>query len=476
MSDDRTSLFTDTAWHRAWLFEESERSVHQMVLRITVIGMGYVGIPVAALLADVDGFSVTGLQRRSKRSGWKIEHLNAGKSPFEGDEPGLAELIAKVVAKGSFRVTDDVDVLKDSDVILIDVQTPTDENHIPQYDSLREVSKQVGERIQKGTLVIVESTVAPGTTQNIVQKIIEEHSGMEGGEDFDLAFAYERVMPGKLIRNIIQLPRIVGGITPQSAKRAVDIYSRIVKAKVHQTDVLTAEISKTIENAYRDVNIAFANEMALVCESLGVNVYEVIKLVNELDSRMMHIPGAGVGGHCLPKDTWLLRHGVNEYGSQKVEARFISLARDINNYMPVHMAELVEDALKNRGVKIQDATVTILGIAYLENSDDTRNTPALLLIKTLEAKGVKVVLHDPYVQVWDLGPHEIKRDLHNAVRGSDCIALVTKHNDYHDIDFDKIGDLMRTRTLVDGRNLYNENEVTAHGFEYRAIGKSGLKV
>ncbi len=446
-----------------------------MVLRITVIGMGYVGIPVAALLADVDGFSVTGLQRRSKRSGWKIEHLNAGKSPFEGDEPDLAELIAKVVAKGSFRVTDDIDVLKDSDVILIDVQTPTDENHVPQYDSLREVSKQVGERIQKGTLVIVESTVAPGTTQNVVQKIIEEHSGMKGGEDFDLAFAYERVMPGKLIRNIVQLPRIVGGITPQSAKRAVDIYSRIVRARVHQTDILTAEISKTIENAYRDVNIAFANEMALVCESLGVNVYEVIKLVNELDSRMMHIPGAGVGGHCLPKDTWLLRHGVNEYGSQKVEARFISLARDINNYMPVHMAELVEDALNKRGVKIQDAKVTILGIAYLENSDDTRNTPALLLIKTLEAKGVKVVLHDPFVQVWDLGPHEIERDLNSAVRESDCIALVTKHRDYQDIDLAKIGDLMRTRTLVDGRNLYDENEVTAHGFEYRAIGKSGLK-
>ncbi|MFW9838668.1 MAG: nucleotide sugar dehydrogenase, partial [Candidatus Thorarchaeota archaeon] len=218
-----------------------------MVTRITVIGMGYVGIPCAALLADVPGFLVTGLQRRSKRSGWKIEHLNAGKSPFEGDEPGLDELIAKVVGQGCFKVTDDIDVLKNSDVILIDVQTPTDENHVPQYASLREVSKQIGERIKKGALVIVESTVAPGTTQNIVQKIIEEHSGMKGGVDFDLAFAYERVMPGKLIRNIVHLPRIVGGITPEGAKKAVDLYSKIVKAEVHQTDVLTAEVSKTIE-------------------------------------------------------------------------------------------------------------------------------------------------------------------------------------------------------------------------------------
>ena len=446
-----------------------------MVTKITVIGMGYVGIPCAALLADVPGFLVTGLQRRSKRSGWKIDHLNAGKSPFEGDEPGLDELIARVVSKGCFKVTDDVDILKDSDVILIDVQTPTDENHVPQYDSLREVSEQIGKRLQKETLVIVESTVAPGTTQNIVQKIIEEHSGMKGGEDFDLAFAYERVMPGKLIQNIVHLPRIVGGITPEGAKRAVDIYSKIVKAPLHQTDVLTAEVSKTIENAYRDVNIAFANEMALVCESLNVNVYEIIDLVNELPSRMMHIPGAGVGGHCLPKDTWLLRHGLNEYGSQKVEARFISLAREVNNYMPVHMTILIEDALEKKGVKIQDATVTVLGIAYLENADDTRNTPALALINALEAKGAKVVLHDPYVLDWDLGPHEIERDLYAAAKGSDCLALVTRHRDYNDVDFTKLGDIMRTRTFVDGRNVFEEDKLVSHGFEYRAIGKVGLK-
>ena len=445
-----------------------------MVVRITVIGLGYVGIPCAALLADVPGFLVTGLQRRSKRSGWKIEHLNAGKSPFEGDEPGLNELVEKVVAKGSFKATDDVEVLKDSDIILIDVQTPTDENHVPQYDSLREVSKQIGKRIKKGTLVVVESTVAPGTTQNIVQKIIEEHSGMKGGEDFDLAFAYERVMPGKLIRNIVHLPRIVGGITSEGADRAVEMYSKIVQAKVHKTDVLTAEVSKTIENAYRDVNIAFANEMALVSESLGVNVYEIIELVNELPSRMMHIPGAGVGGHCLPKDTWLLRHGLNQYGSKKVEPRFIALAREINNHMPIHMTLLIEDALKKKEVKLKDATVTILGIAYLENADDTRNTPAAALIRELEERGAKVILHDPYVREWDLGPHEIERDLSIAAKDSDCLALVTRHRDYDDLDFAKLGETMRTRTLVDGRNVFDKDTVSSHDFEYRAVGKVGL--
>jgi len=445
-----------------------------MDTRITVIGMGYVGIPCAALLADVDGFQVTGLQRRSKRSGWKIEHLNSGKSPFEGDEPGLAELIAKVVAKGTFRVTDNVEVLTESDVILIDVQTPTDENNIPQYHSLREVSEQIGQRLQKGTLVVVESTVAPGTTQNIVQKIIEEQSGLKAGEDFDLAFAYERVMPGKLINNIVNLPRIVGGVTPKSAERAVAIYSKIVKAQVHTTDVLTAELSKTIENAYRDVNIAFVNEMALVCESLGVNIYEIIDLINELPSRNLHIPGAGVGGHCLPKDTWLLKFGLDKYGTHKMEPRFVALAREINNHMPVHMAQLIEDALSSQGLAIHDANVTVLGAAYLENSDDTRNTPAAILVKVLEAKGATVTIHDPHVKEWEFGDHEMLSDLDEAVKNADCLALVTKHREYLNLDLDAIKGLMRTPVFVDGRNVLDGEELKAQGFEYRAIGKAGL--
>ena len=446
-----------------------------MVTKITVIGLGYVGIPCAALLADVDGFQVTGLQRRSKRSGWKIDHLNQGKSPFEGEEPGLAELIAKVVKKGAFSATDDVTVLKDADVILIDVQTPTDENNIPQYQSLREVSMQIGQHLKKGTLVVVESTVAPGTTQNVVQKIIEEHSGMKGGEDFDLAFAYERVMPGKLINNIVNLPRIVGGITPQSAEHAVEIYSKIVKAKIHTTDVITAELSKTIENAYRDVNIAFVNEMALVCESLGVNVYEVIGLVNELPSRMLHIPGAGVGGHCLPKDTWLLAYGLNQYGVHKMEPRFIALAREINNHMPIHMAHLIEDALLTKGILLHDATIAVLGAAYLENSDDTRNTPAASLVNYLEAKGATVIIHDPHVREWEFGSQVIEKDFKKAVNGADCIAIVTKHREYLNIDLTQLREIMRTPIIVDGRNIFDEQTISAAGFEYRGIGKTGAR-
>ncbi len=446
-----------------------------MVTKIVVIGLGYVGIPAAALLADVEGHDVTGLQRKSKRSGWKIDVLNSGKSPIEGIEPGLDELIAKVVSKGTFRATDDIDILKDADIILIDVQTPTDAQNMPQYLSLREVSKNIGQRIKKGALVIVESTVAPGTTEHVVQVIIEKESGLKSGVDFDLAFSYERVMPGRLLEFIVNMPRVVGGTTPQATKRAMELYSTIVKEKIYTTDTLSAELSKTIENAYRDVNIAFANEMALVSESLGVNIYEIIELINARHDRHMHIPGAGVGGHCLPKDPWLLRYGLYEYGSWKIEPEFIGVARRVNNHMPVHMADLVENALQAKGISIQESTVTILGIAYLEDSDDTRNTPAAVLAAALQSRGATVRLHDPYVKNWDFGTQKVETDIMVAAKDSDCLVLVTKHSEYFSLNLDDIQKIMRTPTIVDGRNVFDMKALEDKGFEYRCVGKSGIK-
>jgi len=236
---------------------------------IVVIGMGYVGIPCAALFADVPGFRVTGIQRRSQRSGWKIDCLNAGQCPFEGHEPGLAELIARVVSQGTFRVTDDFAACRDADAILIDVQTPVEADHTPRYESLREVCRQVGMCLQPGTLVVIESTVAPGTTQGVVQPILEEASGLKGGSphpgfagpwppapspnpgrggerNFYLTFSYERVTPGKLLAYITDFPRVVGGIDEGSTERAVALYRHIVRAEITPTDCLTAEVAKVV--------------------------------------------------------------------------------------------------------------------------------------------------------------------------------------------------------------------------------------
>ena len=453
-------------------------STNRTMQKIVVIGMGYVGIPAAALFADVEGFNVVGIQRRSKRSGWKIDWLNNGKNPIGGDEPGLSELIAKVVKKGTFRVTDDFSECKAADVILIDVQTPTDEKGVPHYESLREVSKEVGTHMKKGVMVVLESTVAPGTTTNIVKPLLEEESGLVAGRDFSLVFSYERVMIGRLIKNIVHLPRIVGGIDEESTRRGVDLYKHIVKEQIYPTDSLTAELAKVVENTYRDVNIAFANEVALICESLGVDAFKVRELVNTLPNdpsdassnplRDMHFPGAGVGGHCLPKDPWLLKYGVDTYGKFAVEPNVIVKSRELNVWMPTHMADLVEEGLSDAGRKLDNAKIAILGVAFLENSDDTRNTPSKPLYELLLKKGAKPVLHDPYVRDFDI---PFTEDLNAALEGADAIALVTKHKDYVNLDLNSLKTQMRTPVLVDGRNVYIKEDCEKAGFIYRGVGK-----
>lgn len=432
-------------------------------ISLAVVGMGYVGIPAAVLFADEPGISVTGIQRRSARSGWKIDLLNGGGSPFPENEPGIAELIARVVnEKKTFRVVEGYEPISESDVVLIDVQTPVEAgDHAPRYESLREVARETGARLKRGALVCVESTVAPGTTRHVVCPILEKESGMTAGRDFHLCFSYERVMVGRLLHNIRSYPRIVGGLTPACTAKGTALYRRIVKAPVVPTDCLTAEVAKTVENAYRDVNIAFANEVGLACESLGVNAFEVRSLVNNLPNdpsnpganpvRNMHLPGAGVGGHCLPKDSWLLKHGVNQYGRFPVEMKVILGSRAVNDAMPAHVADLAVAALREAGVAEPQAKVVVLGYAFLEESDDTRNTPARALIDELGRRGVRaVVVHDPFVRAEELPG--VERDLEKALDGADCACLVTAHGVYRSLDPAIARAKMRHAIIVDGRN------------------------
>ena len=453
--------------------------------KIAVIGMGYVGIPAAVLLANA-GYDVTGIQRRSERSGWKIDWLNQGRCPIGGNEPELQDLLKNAVDSCGFRVTDDFSVLKDIGIILIDVQTPTDEQHQPRYDSLIEVSHQVGKYLRPGKVVIIESTVAPGTTEYVVKPILEKESGLTAGlpNGFGLCFSYERVMVGRLIHNIREYPKIVGGIDELSAHIALSVYKNIVRDGVHITDVMTAEVAKTVENAYRDVQIAFANEVALLCESLGADVYEVRKFVNNLPNdasqphanpvRNMHFPGAGVGGHCLPKDTWLLMHGYGRYGRAKTKypSSLLRDARCLNDWMPVHMADLLESGLNEARKKLYGATVCVLGYAFLENSDDARNTPTVTLLEELRRRGAAVRVHDPYISKNE--DIKIEPDMEAAIRDCDAVVLMTKHDQYRELTPDRLKDLMKTRVVIDGRNLFDAVEFISAGFIYRGVGKGKI--
>ena len=445
-----------------------------MSTKIVVIGMGYVGVPMAALLADVDDFYVAGIQRRSLRSGWKIDWLNQGKNPFEGDEPGLEELIARVVKNGKFKVTDKYDAADDADFILIDVQTPVDDKKIPRYESLRDVSNFIAPHMKKGVTVIIESTLAPGTTDNIVQPILEEESGMKRGEDFYLVFSFERVMPGKLIEYITDFPRVIGGGCDKANENAKFLYGKVVKKELQVTDTLTAELTKCIENTYRDVNIAFANEMALVVEDFNRNIFEIIKLINYRHDRMMHYPGSGVGGHCLTKDPHLLVYGHRTYTKNKYESTILLKSRKLNDFMPEHMVELMEDAL-NEAKKHDNIKIALMGVSYKADCDDTRNTPSEKIVSILKNRyhshNITYIAHDPWVRKKDYNSTELTNDFNTAISNADVIFFATNHKEYYSIDLDELRKKVRTPILIDGRNIFNKKEMIKKGFIYRKVGE-----
>jgi UDP-N-acetyl-D-mannosaminuronic acid dehydrogenase len=434
---------------------ELMKAIRNKTARIVVIGLGYVGLPVACMFARA-GFQVVGIRRNSE----KVAQINQGICPIEGKEAGLPELLAEVIREGRLKATTDYAECRRAQIALIAVETPVNKTtKEPGYEALQATLHALGQNLQPGTLVIIESTIAPGTMERVVKPILEEASGLKVNEDFYLANCPERVMPGKLLANIENCSRVVGGMSPETAQAAVELYRYIVKADLDPTDCLTAELVKTVENTYRDVQIAFANEVALLSESVGADVWEVRQLVNKSPQRDMHLPGPGVGGHCIPKDPWLLVYGAGD----GFEARLIPTARAVNDSMPLHMVELVEGALHEAGKEVQGARIAILGYAYKENTDDARNSPAIPLIKRLEELGAEIAVHDPYVR-------DYNDELEKVVTGSDCVVVMAAHDQYRELDLENLKTWLRMPALVDGRNVFSMRKAQETGFIYKGVG------
>jgi UDP-N-acetyl-D-mannosaminuronic acid dehydrogenase len=419
-----------------------------------VIGLGYVGLPVACAFAQA-GFKVIGLEKKDER----VSLINSGRSPIEGQEPGLAELLATVVNAGQLQATLSAAALAEADIVLIDVETPIDENHRPQYVALRSACQDLGPVLKPGALVVVESTIAPGTIARLVRPLLEETSGKTAGVDFFLGACPERVMPGKLLSNLRKMSRVCGGGTPETARTMARLYRCIVESDLDLADPTTAELVKTTENAYRDVQIAFANEVALICEAAGADVWRVRELVNKSPYRQMHLPGAGVGGHCIPKDPWLLAYGAG----RDTPLRLIPAARAVNDSMPLHVAALTEGALQASGASLAGARIAVLGYAYLEESDDTRNSPSEALVAALRQAGAEVVIHDPWVP-------EFQADLWETLNGCDAAVLMVAHRTYRSLDLAALKAKLRRPVLVDGRHVIDPAEARAAGLIFAAIG------
>ncbi len=442
--------------------------LHKIEIRdcvVAIIGLGYVGLPVACEFARA-GFRTIGLDIKTDR----VDKINAGINPIEGIEPGLSELLREVTGSGRLLATSNYKLLREADVITINVETPVDENNHPRYEALRAACGDLGRVLKSGALVIIESTVAPGTTLNLVRPLLESAShrvcdvgqGEAAGADvFYLGACPERVMPGRLLQNLRNLSRVCGGSTPNVAHAMTRLYRTVIPtADLDPTDCLTAELVKTTENAYRDLNIAFANEVALICEAAGGDVWKVRELVNKSPGRRMLLPGAGVGGHCIPKDPWLLASAAGD----TVVIRLIPAARAVNESMPAHVANLIERALRKQGKSLRDSCVLVLGYSYLEDSDDTRHSPSEFLINQLRALGAQVLVHDPWIRAY-------ATDLYADASGVDAIVLMVKHSAYKELDFVRLAGCVNTRIFIDGRNGVVPEKVVNAGFEYSGIGR-----
>jgi len=454
------------------------------IKRIGVVGMGYVGIPAAALFAASPYFdSVFGFQRNSPSSGYKIAMLNRGESPMKGEEPGLSDLLFEVVSNDKFSCTSDFSKIAGLDAVTVAIQTPfTNKDDLsPDFSALMEGISEVGRHLTPGTLVVLESTVTPGTTEGFAREILERESGIRAGVDFALAHAPERVMAGRLIKNIREHDRVVGGIDEASTKRAAELYTPVLtKGHVIPMTARAAEVTKTAENTFRDLQIAAVNELALYCEAMGINVYDVRAGIDSLKgegiTRALLWPGAGVGGHCLTKDTYHLERGVQLMGKgaldyPKGEPSLYILARRINDFMPAHMVRLTLDALKRARVSPNGARIALLGWAFLPDSGDTRNTPSEPYRDRLLEKGASVQVHDPYVSKYHGVP--VLGNLDDAARGADAIVIFAGHRQYRDLDPARLRDLSGKShpVIVDGRNMIDPDAFIQCGFVYKGIGR-----
>ncbi len=453
------------------------------IKKIGVLGMGYVGIPAAALFADCDEFDlVLGFQRDSKTSGYKIEMLNRGESPLKGEEPGLEDLLKKVVDARKFVCTSDFSRIREMDAVALAIQTPfaNSKDLEPDFSALNAGIRNVGRYLQPGMLVVLESTITPGTTDGMAREILEEESGLVAGEDFALAHAPERVMVGRLLRNIREHDRIVGGIDEASTERAIELYSPVLtKGKIIPMTATAAEVTKTAENTFRDLQIAAINQLALYCEAMGINVYDVRAGIDSLKgegiTRAILWPGAGVGGHCLTKDTYHLERGVKIIDGdldypEGAESIYV-LARRVNDFMPTHMFNLTNDALRRIGKGAEGSKVAILGWAFINDSDDARNTPSEAYRDLLIEAGAGVTVHDPHVL--DYPGVNVSRDISSVLGGADIVAIMTGHSDYFNLDPAQVKDLTGQNhpVIVDGRNVVRPDEFIDAGFVYKGIGR-----
>lgn len=405
--------------------QPTPRPAQRQDRRVAVIGLGYVGLPLAIAFAKA-GHEVVGIDIDER----KVAQLNKGAS-YIIDVASLD--IENATRDKRFTATSNYDSLRDVDAIFICVPTPFDAWRAPDLSFIRDAATGIQPRLQAGQLIILQSTTYPGTTEEIVQPILER-TGLKAGDDFDLAFSPERIDPGRSDYTVTNTPKVVGGINAKCTQRAADLLRAIGAPVVEVSSAKAAEMTKLLENIFRSVNIALMNELALLCERMGIDMWEVIGAAKTKPYGFMPFtPSAGVGGHCIGVDPYYLSWKAREFDFY---TKFIELAAEVNQSMPFHVVDLAEQALSQNHKATRDANVLVLGVAFKRDVDDARNSPAERVMELLLRRGAKVNYHDPYVSRFHVGGdvfHPQRVDFNSTplteqtLAKADCVIIVTGH-------------------------------------------------
>lgn len=394
-------------------------------MKICIIGQGYIGLPTAALFTanncDVVGVDINEII---------VNRLNNGEVHIE--EPGISDVIKKSLENGKYHASL---TPEKADAFIITVPTPyVMENYSCDLSYVKKACENILPYLEKGNTIIIESTIAPMSTDEEIKPIFE-NAGFKVGEDIYLAHCPERVLPGKIMYELVHNDRIIGGVTEKCAQKASEVYGEFVKGELMQTEAKTAEMSKCMENTYRDVNIALANELARIGGEIGVNALEVIELANKHPRVNIHLPGPGVGGHCLAIDPYFI------YSKAPEIAKIIKLSRDTNNSMPDFVVENVKKI-------IPKGKIAIFGLAYKGNTDDDRESPSYEIIGKLKSIGYEIGIYDPHVNP--------QSDLNEAINNADLIVVLSDHAEFKELDYDLIKENIENPIIFDTKNIIKE--------------------
>ncbi len=419
---------------------------------VSVVGLGYVGLPLAVLAAK-KGHRVIGIDISEKR----VASINGGVSPF------YDEAITKGLAETKLKAATDFSRVKDSEIIVVCVPTPVREDHSPDLTPLEKACEGILPHLAQGSLVVIESTVNPGICDTIVLPILES-TGLKVGVDFELAHCPERVNPGDPEWNVENIHRVVGSSTKTGLERALTFYSSILTGNIRAMNSLKeAEAVKIVENTFRDINIAFVNELALSFDRLGIDTVNVIEAASTKPFAFMpHFPSCGVGGHCIPVDPYYL---IAEGKRNGFDHEFLSLARSINNRMPIHTVDLLERSMKERGLTLKGAKIAVLGLAYKADIDDMRESPAEKIIEELIARGAEVVAFDPYVL-----HHSQVSSVDEALQGAVGAIVATAHRAFRSLTPETFL-TNGVNVVIDGKNCLNKELFIDAGIAYKGIGR-----